>query len=243
MPKLFSDTESDFYQYLTFHGKVSPRTRTNYISWLRFLSKSHLINNDLDQESVRLILEQENNRRHLRTIYKKEKDIRNFYFALKKYIDFLSYNFSERQEAIINEELKKINFSTNLTATERETVLLSRLGQGTFRNKLISYWQGCSVSNFDKSDILIASHIKPWKDSSNHERLDCFNGLLLLPNYDKLFDKGYISFDENGQILSSKLLSNTHKNALGITNNLKLFKVEKNHLEYLNYHYENCFMK
>lgn len=72
---------------------------------------------------------------------------------------------------------------------------------------LIKYWNTCSVTNFDKTGLLIASHIKLWKESNNIERLDAFNGLLLLPNYNKSFDRGYINFDSNGKIRISKFIN------------------------------------
>ncbi len=243
MQKLFLDTESDFYQYLTLHGKVSSRTKTNYISWLRFLSKDYSINEDLNQSKIEIIIKEEDYKRKHRNIYKKEKDVRNFYFALKKYTEFLTSRFIDKQEQIVKDEINIIKTDAELTITEKERVLLSRVGQGRFRNELINYWKGCSISRFYKFDILIASHIKPWNISNNYERLDVFNGLLLLPNYDKLFDKGYISFDEKGKMLFSKLITVKERKALHIDNDLKLFRIENNHIEYLRYHNENCLMK
>lgn len=87
----------------------------------------------------------------------------------------------------------------NLSAIEqttKEQIIESRIGQGEFRKKLINKWnKKCSISNCELLEILIASHIKPWKFSNNLERLDENNGLLLSPTYDKLFDKGFISFN------------------------------------------------
>jgi predicted restriction endonuclease len=121
-------------------------------------------------------------------------------------------------------------------------LILSRIGQGNFRNNLIKYWSTCSVTNFDKTGLLIASHIKPWKESNNIERLDAFNGLLLLPNYDKLFDRGYINFDSNGKIKISKFLNAVDKNILNINSEIKLRNLEKEHIKYLEYHKEFCFI-
>ena len=120
--------------------------------------------------------------------------------------------------------------------------MLARVGQGKFRKELIEYWNGCSITTFKRFDILVASHIKPWKDSNNFERIDVYNGLLLLPNYDKLFDRGYINFDKKGKILFSKLISDNDKQLLGLKNNIKLINVDDKHLKYLDYHRENCFM-
>lgn len=90
--------------------------------------------------------------------------------------------------------------------------------------------------------MLIASHIKPWRDAANQERLDTYNGLLLLPNYDKLFDLGYVSFTQTGKIMYSRLLDKFDREAIGLTSDLHLVKLENQHLKYLKYHNENCFL-
>ncbi len=81
--------------------------------------------------------------------------------------------------------------------------------------------------------FLVASHIKPWKVSKNEERLDPFNGLLLLPNLDKVFDLGFITFSKTGNIIISDYLEDYEK--LGLTENMRL-KLEKQHFPYMNYH-------
>lgn len=90
--------------------------------------------------------------------------------------------------------------------------------------------------------ILVASHIKPWCDCNNTQRLDMYNGLLLLPNFDKLFDKGYITFNLKGKLVCSNLLDREVRELLGITQNLQLRKLEERHIEYLRYHNEYRFM-
>jgi predicted restriction endonuclease len=92
-------------------------------------------------------------------------------------------------------------------------------------------------------DCLIASHIKPWKKSSNAERLSVYNGLLLLPNYDKLFDKGYISFDRQGKIIYSRFFPESERRLLGMDNNVHLIHVESQHEVFLKYHNEFCLMQ
>ena len=238
----FSEIESDFYQYLVKYGNLTPHTRTNYMSWLRFLAKSYKINDELTVEAIDNILSQEKEKRNSRTIYKTEKDIRNFYFALKKLLSFLDFDFSKVKNNAEKDEIEKITHNTKLTTTERSTLILSRVGQGVFRKQLLSYWQGCAVSKFNKLDILVASHIKPWKDSDNHERMDLYNGLLLLPNYDKLFDKGYISFDMTGKIIYSRYISDVDMNILSLSKKTTLVKLEDKHKQYLKFHNKNYFM-
>jgi hypothetical protein len=128
-----------------------------------------------------------------------------------------------------------------LQETTRESVIQSRIGQGQFRASLVQYWHGCSVSGCKQIELLRASHIKPWRYSSNTERLDVFNGLLLLPNLDACFDSGLISFDGDGKILISSELSESTLSHLGINSSLKLLQVEQRHKEFLRFHRNNVF--
>lgn len=102
-------------------------------------------------------------------------------------------------------------------ATTRQTLVEARVGQGAYRQELMKLWSGrCAVSGIDIPEVLIASHIKAWSRSSNLERLDPYNGLLLAANIDKLFDKGLISFDHEGQLLVSEALRSQNLAALGL---------------------------
>lgn len=239
---VFDYSESDFYEYLTKYGNVNSHSRTNYMSWMSFLTKHYQIDSNLNNSIISEILAEENIKRTERNIYKTEKDISNFRSTLRKYIEFLNFDFSTRKEHEIEKEIETVEQDITIEKTERAAIISSRVGQGDFRKRLIQYWRGCSITHFGKYDLLIASHIKPWRDSNNKERLDTFNGLLLLPNYDKLFDKGYISFDRNGKILLSKFVNDADKNILGLSKNISLIKIEERHIKYLDYHLNNCFM-
>lgn len=91
----------------------------------------------------------------------------------------------------------------NLSKTEKQAQIQARVGQGKFRNNVIARAEGkCEVTGVTDKSLLIASHIHAWsKCETNDERLDSNNGLLLSPSLDKLFDKGYISFDDKGTML------------------------------------------
>ena len=123
-----------------------------------------------------------------------------------------------------------------LPSTERDAIVKSRIGQGQFRDDLEDYWEGCAVTGVNRSEILVASHIKPWRKSSNFERLDKYNGLLLSPDLDKLFDRGLISFKDNGKMLISSELTVTELSKLGISTSMRLRKVSEKHKKYLNFH-------
>ena len=89
-------------------------------------------------------------------------------------------------------------------ATTRKALVDARVGQGEFRKKVKSLWGGkCLITGVDKEDLLIASHIKGWGDcKTNDERLDGYNGLLLAPHIDKLFDKHLMTFSNDGYIIA-----------------------------------------
>ena len=92
------------------------------------------------------------------------------------------------------------------------------------------------------STLLMRKKVYAWNVSDNEQRLDPFNGLLLQPNLDKLFDRGYITFDMQGNITCSRLLEKGDRKSLGIDNNMHLLKFDDNLKKYLEYHQENCFI-
>lgn len=121
--------------------------------------------------------------------------------------------------------------------TERERLLLARIGQGAFRKKLIARWGKCSVMNCGPETALVASHIVSWRAcETNEERLDVNNGLLLSPNLDKLFDRRLISFSDNGALLVSPSLLPIDAVALGIGAGMQLRHVPKGIVKYLTLH-------
>ncbi len=125
--------------------------------------------------------------------------------------------------------------------TVREAVVKSRIGQGQFRDQLLTYWQGCAVTGIGLTEVLIASHIKPWAYANNQERLDPFNGLLLIATLDRLFDCGLISFDEYGVILISPQVAPEDCGKLSLTTTLQLRIIEDRHRPYLAYHRQNVY--
>jgi hypothetical protein len=85
-------------------------------------------------------------------------------------------------------------------ATERDALVKARIGQGKFRAGVVASWrkgETCALTGLAVPEMLIASHIKPWRESSNAERLDPMNGLLLASHVDKLFDRYLLSFQES----------------------------------------------
>ena len=128
-----------------------------------------------------------------------------------------------------------------LKATGRITSIETRVGQSNFRRGLIEYWRECAVTGLSCVEMLRASHIKPWAKSTHEEKLDVFNGLLLSPNFDALFDLGFVSFKDNGSIIISPYLSETDRICTEVSENLKLRKINGAHLKYLSYHRLHVF--
>lgn len=127
-----------------------------------------------------------------------------------------------------------------ITETEKEQVIKSRIGQSAFKKALLAVERKCRLCGVSDERILVASHIKPWSQSNNQERLDVNNGLLLCPNHDALFDKGYISFDESGSIIISDSLDEATKVFLNI-NESKNIRMNEGQREYMKWHRENVF--
>jgi hypothetical protein len=123
-----------------------------------------------------------------------------------------------------------------VTETERDALIKARVGQGIFRTDVITLWVSCAVTGCALEQVLVASHIVPWALSTNKERLDPFNGLLLTPNFDKLFDRLLISFDDDGSILLSRAIAQESLAALGINKKSKLRFVRPASLPYLQRH-------
>lgn len=121
--------------------------------------------------------------------------------------------------------------------TERSGLVTSRVGQGAYRKRIIHRWEyKCAVTGFNKLDILIASHIVPWADSNDSERLDVNNGLLLSPNYDALFDRHLISFENSGRIILSDAIEYNAYKKIGVTGTEKINKISSYNFNYLERH-------
>ncbi|MDQ1902364.1 HNH endonuclease signature motif containing protein [Paracoccus sp. WLY502] len=106
----------------------------------------------------------------------------------------------------------------SLPETTRKSIIKSRVGQGLFRRRVLQAYGNCMITRLAEHRLLIASHIKPWRDCC-HDPNECLNpdnALLLSPTWDALFDKGFLSFSDEGQLLLSTRLSKKARRALGI---------------------------
>lgn len=124
--------------------------------------------------------------------------------------------------------------------TVAERIVKTRVGQGLFKQKLLLESQECCICGLTEKSLLIASHIKPWKDCTSNERLDKHNGLLLCPAHDALFDKGYITFNNNGKVVISSRLDETAKRLMNMDSSSKI-KLSNNNKKYMAFHRSKIF--
>lgn len=132
---------------------------------------------------------------------------------------------------------------------EKSVTVLQRLKQEKFKKNIKQVENKCRVTGLENIEFLIASHIKPWSKCIKEEKIDKYNGLLLSPHIDYLFDRGYISFSDCGDILISRKNLDVVKSTLKSWN-VNLDFVKKNKKEftpeqksYLKYHRDNVFLK
>lgn len=122
-------------------------------------------------------------------------------------------------------------------STERSGLVTSRVGQGAYRKSILHRWSyRCAATGYNDTRILIASHIQPWKDSTDEQRLDVDNGILLSPDYDALFDKHLISFDESGKIILGSEIEKTPIESLGISGKEQIYNLTEGNKSYLSLH-------
>jgi putative restriction endonuclease len=126
--------------------------------------------------------------------------------------------------------------------TERTALISARRGQGRFREGVSYVEPACRFTGVTTPQLLIASHIQPWhRCSTNAERLDPFNGLMLTPTYDRLFDSGFISFSPHSELLISKNLAHEDMQKIRMDPDFVTDPFRPSQLKYLEYHREHVF--
>ena len=170
-------------------------------------------------------------------ILKLEDDLGNFLFYFRPFVDY-------HGEEIVKSELHDIENDKKLTSLERENIVRSRIGQGKYREKLLEDCPFCPITLVNDERLLVASHIKPWVKSENQEKIDPKNGFMFTPTYDKLFDRGFITFEDDGTMQVSPWISPINQKRLNIYSGKKVEKLPTTGREkYLKYHRENIFKK
>jgi hypothetical protein len=142
-------------------------------------------------------------------------------------------------------EMGRIRADADLPETTREAIVLARRGQGLFKQRVMQIERSCRITGVARPEHLRASHCKPWRDANNEERLDGENGLLLTPNADHLFDRGFIGFDDNGDILVSPVAHRDSLARLGLDSS-RLTNVgafSEGQRRYLEFHRDNVLLR
>jgi hypothetical protein len=111
---------------------------------------------------------------------------------------------------------KQVASDTSVRETDREAIIRARCGQGIFKQRVMRIERQCRITAVTNLTHLLASHCKPWRDSSNEERLNGENGLLLTPSIDHLFDRGFIGFENSGELIISPVAHRPSLQKMGI---------------------------
>lgn len=140
-------------------------------------------------------------------------------------------------------DIETIRRDPNLTRTERDALIAARMGQGRFRDAVLDRWErACALTGCAFEPMLRASHIKPWSLSEKPERLDPHNGLPLAAHVDALFDRGFITFEDDGTLRAAPELPEEALSMLGEARGLRR-ELTRKERAFLAFHRETLFGK
>jgi len=242
------DNLNTFAEWLKVNTSLSETSINHYKSGISAISKQFYDvkvldkplteMNSLEIEIAILILLSD------KTFLAKDETGRRMYSnAIKHYASFSKDELCplQREDAIS----QKINDDVSISVTERSQIIKSRIGQGTFKQRLLEKYNcKCIMTGITDRRLLIASHVKPWSVSSNSDRLSVDNGLLLSPMYDKLFDLGLISFSNKSELLISSDLKQENQKKLGLVSRCYYELLMSTKLsENLEYHRDCVFLQ
>ena len=140
---------------------------------------------------------------------------------------------------------KSIKENPAIPETEKVSLIKSRIGQGVFKDKVFQIESACRITKVDNPIHLIGSHIKPWRHCNNPERLDGENGLLLTPSIDRLFDRGFIAFEGNGDLLISPRADQISLKRMGVpmVSGFNVGAFTSQQRKFLEFHRESVFLQ
>ena len=161
--------------------------------------------------------------------------------------DVRGYQSSDANSFLEWEEYlrQQVELDETITETEKRSLIYSRVGQGKFKDNVNMLESRCRITKVDKLEHLRASHLKPWRDSDNTERLNGENGLLLTPSIDHLFDRGFISFENNGDLLVSPVshMLSLEKMGVPVDTKLNVGSFSEGQKSFLEFHREDIFLQ
>jgi len=162
----------------------------------------------------------------------------NYYFRL-----FADYFGEVEHPYVIEKEAEEI-IESDVPQEEKKQLIRARIGQGEYRSKLLTECPFCPITLVSDDRLLIASHIKPWASSTDFEKTDPKNGFMLTPTFDRLFDRGFLSFTDDKKTILSPFLSNMTYSKLGISDNKIITHLPiAGREQYLEYHRNEILKK
>lgn len=165
------------------------------------------------------------------------------------YLGLAGLNESDLRNAVnVNQSVEFVAAETeevlkdpSLTVTEKHVLARARVGQGIYKDNVRRVESSCRITGLSELNYLIASHMKPWRESSNRERLDGNNGLLLSPHVDYLFDRGFITFENSGEVRSSRTLNAAVPELWSLDLNRRSKRFRSEQIPYLEFHRDVVF--
>lgn len=138
---------------------------------------------------------------------------------------------------------KQVIKPTKKQEKEEHEIRKAREGQGKYREQLLEQCHFCPFTMISDERLLIASHIKPWAASEKREKIDPYNGYILSPLYDKLFDRGFITFTEKRHVILSDFISPYTWKQINLKNDtfIKQLPMDDKRAEYLKFHHTSVF--
>lgn len=162
----------------------------------------------------------------------------DFELIWQKQSDPLVFTYGKKK----TDKLSKKDVQSTFSEKEKKITKV-RKGQDKYREKLLEQCHYCPFTKISDERLLIASHIKPWAASNDKEKIDPYNGFALSPLYDKLFDKGFITFTSNKHVILSEFISSYTWKLIGLKQDafIKELPMDEKRIEYLKFHHHSVF--
>ena len=175
------------------------------------------------------------------SILKVKSKMGKIFYYYRMFIDYKNDIVKYETPLAKKEEEKIVN--SNMSNKKKENLIQARSGQGEYRRKLLEECQYCPFTLVNDERLLIASHIKPWAVSNDKEKVDPKNGFALTPTYDKLFDGGFMTFNDDKTIEVSPWISPMNQKRLNIYSGMKVAKlqIDAERSSYLEYHKKHVY--
>ncbi len=175
----------------------------------------------------------------MRLTDKADKD----YFYWKLFVDFDAIEAKENALVYTYGKKKEQNDIKPVPKKQNKEIGYARIGQGKYREQLLEECQFCPFTKINDERLLIASHIKPWIASNNKEKTDPKNGYILSPMYDRLFDRGFITFTSDRKLIVSDWLSPLNRKRIGLENGafIQALPMDDARAKYLEFHRSSVF--